>query len=269
MNKINFTLIMLLITAFAPCLSAQNYLSKERENEIKTSGKYYWSECSDFKEYEARQCALDEFYRVVEDAVNQTSRQDETLNAIKTSVRFDRLQQQGKNKILAWVAKDSVFITAKKPTTQQVKSIEEEEEVIWQGMQTNKIQVDTVEEEEEEIVWQPTQPVSQPQPKAVSEPEQKLDPVLSELVACKDYNCVRRVAITKGLVRGSKLNSSEGFSNPEKCIIAVFTADEKLSALLDAGKGARKDLLTGETIQNPEQYYDLKKYFLWYLQQKN
>jgi len=261
MNRLNFTLIIMMITAFAPCLPAQNYLSKERENEIKTSGKYYWNECSDFKEQEAKQCAFDELcYRVIEDAANQTERLDTA--AIKTNARFDLLQQQGKIKILAWIEK----------TAQQIESVEEE--VIWQAIQADEIQVDKV---EKEIVRQPTQPVSQPQPETVSEPkqvpqqkqEQYPGRVLQELIACKDYDCVRRVAITSGLVRGSKLNSSEGFGNPEKCIIAVFTADKKLSALLDAGKGSRKDLLTSKTIQNPEQYYDLKIYFLWYLQQKN
>lgn len=264
MNRLNFALIVMLITAFVPCLSAQDYLSKEWENEIKTSGKYYWSECSDFKEEEAKQCALDELKQVIKDAVDQTGRWNESFDAIN----FDRLQQQGKIKIMAWVAKD--------PTVQQGESVEEESGV---RQQPEKTPVDTVKKEvaipqtpilvpvaEQKPIAEP-KPIVEPAPVSIS--VSTLNPALQELKACKDYNCVRHVALTKGFVRGSKRNSPEGFNNPEQCIIAVFTADYKLAALLDAGGDVRVDLLTGEAIQNYQEHYNLETYFLWYLLQKN
>ena len=238
MKQLTLTLIIttLLIT-FSSFLHGQNYLSRERENEIKLSEKYYWGECFDFKEVEAKQCALvDLCNQIIKDAVNQSIKVDEILKAIEMSVHFERLQQQGKQKFLAWIEKDSVFVTIKKPITQ----------------------------------------MSEPQPiTQTPEQEQELksvttdNTVMQKLVACKTYNEVKRVAIMNGIVRGSTINSSKGFTNPEKCIIAVFTLDGTLSALLDVGGSSRTDLISGKTIQNPEQYYNREEYYLLYMQQKN
>jgi len=251
-----FSLIAILVIAVQTPLYGQNYLSKERENEIKTLEKYYWAECSTFKENEAKECALVYLSnRVIEDAVNQSEKQDKVLKAIAMGAHLDRLQQQGKVKILAWIAKDSVFITAPKPITQTPVPKP----------------APVVQSEVKEETPPAEKPV--PQPELASQPEVKTivtdDSVMQELAACKTFKEVKRVSTIKGLVRGSKINSSEGFSNPEKCIIAVFfTADGTLSALLDVGSNSRTDLLSGKTIQNLEQY-SKEEYFLWYLQQKN
>jgi hypothetical protein len=225
---------------FAPSLCGQTYLSKERENEIKTSDKYYWDECSDFNADNARQGAFEGMKMLmIQDVVLQSIKQDEILKAIETGANFDQLQQQGKVKILAWIAKDSVFVITKKPVSPKPPPPPN------------------------------PQPVA-PAPKEKGTPVPTNDPVLKDLIACKTYNDVRRVATINGLVRGSRKNSSVGFSNPEKCIIAVFTTEgETLSALLDAGSSSRVDLLSGKSIQNPEQYYNKEAYFLWYMLQKN
>lgn len=236
MKHLNFILIIMLLIAFSPCLSAQNYLPKERENEIKTSEKYYWGECSDFKEAEAKQCAVvDLSNQIIQGAVNQSNKTEEILKAIEIGVHFERLQQQGKIKILAWIEKDSVFITTKESNTQKSDS---------------------------------KQTTQNPIPKQELKPVATGNTVLQKLVACKTYNDVKRVATMNGLVRGSTINSSKGFDNPEKCIIAVFTSDGMLSALLDAGGSSRTDLLSGKTVQNPEQYYDRDNYHFLYMQQK-
>ena len=230
-------IITALLITFSPLLHGQNYLSRERENEIKLSEKYYWGECSDFKEVEAKQCALvDLCNQIIKNTVNQSIKEDEILKAIEMSVHFERLKQQGKQKFLAWIEKDSVFVTTKKPTTQ----ISESQSIT----QTPK--------QEQELKSVITD-----------------DAVMQKLVSCKTYNEVKRVAIMNGLVRGSTINSSKGFTNPEKCIIAVFTLDGTLSALLDAGGSSRTDLISGKTIQNPEQYYNRDEYYLLYMQQKN
>jgi len=238
MKQITHILIITtLLLSFSLCLSGQNYLSKERENEIKLSEKYYWGECSDFKDVEAKQCALvDLSNQIIKSTVNQSIKVDEILKAIEMSVHFEQLKQQGKQKILAWIEKDSVFVTTKKPITQLSDS----------------------------------KPIVQP---PASAPESKLvatdNTVLQKLAVCKTYNDVKRVAIMNGLVRGSIINSSKGFTNPEKCIIAVFTLDGTLWALLDTGGSSRTDLISGKTVQNPEQYYNRDNYYLLYMQQKN
>lgn len=239
MKQITYILmITALLLSFSFCLSAQNYLPKERENEIKLSGKYYWGECSDFKEVEAKQCALvDLSNQIIKTAVNQSIKVEEILKAIEMSAHFEPLRQQGKQKILAWIEKDSVFVTTKKPITQLSDS---------------------------KPIEQTPPPASESKPAATDN-----NTVLQKLAACKTYNDVKRVAIMNGLVRGSIINSSKGFANPAKCIIAVFTLDGTLSALLDTGGSSRTDLISGKTIQNPEQYYNRENYYLIYMQQKN
>ncbi|MDR1169827.1 MAG: hypothetical protein LBK97_03230 [Prevotellaceae bacterium] len=254
-NNFNFTVTILLIMTFAPCfLSGQNYMPKERAKEIKTSGMYYWDECSDSTVYGAKDCAFDGLRSIIiRDAVNQSINQDKVLEAIEMYAHFDRLQQMGRIKILAWIAKDRVYTkdTLSPDSTVQQPPVKEEKEE-KQHTQSPIPQTDTV--------------FVQGAGRTPVKPD---SPVLKKLLACKTYKDVRRVATANGLIRG-KINSSEGFGNPEKCIIAVFlSADSTLSALLDVGSGSRKDLMSGETIQNIEQHYSCETYFLWYLQQKN
>jgi len=251
MNGLKSTLITLLL----PCLlSAQNYLSEEKEIEIKTSESYYWDECSGFDAAAARQCAFTSLRdRIIEDAVNQTIKQEEVLKAIDMGAHFDNLQQKGKIKILAWIAKDSVFVTTQKPIM--------------------KMQAETKPQQTPPVIQQP--PVTEEEPSTpvlvptlTPVPVATDNPVLKELIECKNFKDVKRVATMNGLVKGTIGRGSEGFSNPEKCIIAVFTGDGTLSALLDVGSNSRTDMLSGKTVQNPEQYYKGDEYNLWYLQQK-
>ncbi len=93
------------------------------------------------------------------------------------------------------------------------------------------------------------------------------NPILQELAACKNQQEVLRITRANGLVIGR--DSSKGLTNPEKCIIAVFSSNGALLALLDVGSNSRMDLLSNKTVQNPEQFYNRNGYSLWYIQQKN
>jgi len=248
-----FWVIAVCAIAVQPFLFGQDYLSRDRENEIKMSGQYYWGEGSYFVEDSAKMFALNELCNfIIQDAVGQSEHQDEILKEIKMDAHVGRLLQQGKIKILAWIAKDSVLLTV---TTQRP---------------ITRYEPQSVPVAPAPVVKQKEESVSQPKtvPALALNPVATDNPVLRNLVSCKTYNDVRRVATMNGLVRGSTINSSEGFSNPEKCIIAVFTVNGTLTALLDTGDTSRTDLLSGTTIQNPEQYYNKDSYFLWYLQQK-
>jgi hypothetical protein len=110
-KKLNFTLII----AFLPyILFGQNYLSKEREKEIKLSGKYYYGASYALNEDEAKQSAFDNLRtEIIKDSVNKSRTQNEILQAIDMGVHFDRLKQESMIAILAWIAKDSVFVTQK------------------------------------------------------------------------------------------------------------------------------------------------------------
>ncbi|GHT72443.1 hypothetical protein AGMMS50262_01130 [Bacteroidia bacterium] len=252
------TILTVLLLAFAPCIRAQNVLSPEREKEIKESGRYYWEECAAFSADEAKSGAF--YYlsnKIIADAFKKSIKQDEVLKALEMNANFDNLRQDGKV-VLAWIAQDSVFVTIKKPITKTPISqpAPQSETVVPQ----TQAKADTV-----------TVTPSEPEPIPVSSQNTAMvpvatdNPVLQELSACKNYREVQRVATHNGLVTGE---SARGFAYPEKCIIAVFAADGTLSALFDAGSSSRIDLLSGKTVQNPEQHYKGNGYNLQYLQQK-
>jgi|GEM_PF-6184811 len=260
-----FLLIAVFAIAIQTHLYGQDYLPKERENEIKMSEKYYWGEGSDFIEELAKLSAFVELSnQIIKDAVGQSEQQDEILKAIQMGAHLERLQQQGKIKILAWIVKDSVLltVTTQKPITQTFVSKPDPPAPV-------------VHKEEEVVpppeITPPPETIPPPEITPISEMKSVLteNPVLQELAACKTYKDVKRVATKNGIVRGQIGKGSIGFLNPENCIIAVFTLDGTLSALLDVGGDFRTDLLSGNKIQNPDRYYNSGEYYLWYMQQKN
>jgi len=253
MKKITvcFWLIAVCVIAIQSPLYGQNYLSRERENEIKLSGRYYWGEGSDFIEELAKLSAsVDLSNQIIQDAVVQAEQHDEVLKAIEMGAHLDRLPQEGRIKILAWIAKENVLLTV---TTQRPITRYEPQSVLS----------DPIDQQGETVT----------QPELVQTPERTLvstdNPVLQELAACRTFNDVRRVATLNGFVRGEIGSGAKGFLNPEDCIIAVFTTDGTLSALLGAGGDSRIDLVSGRIMQNPEQYYNQEDYYVWYMQLKH
>jgi hypothetical protein len=251
MNKLKLTTVFV----FLPYIFFGQYLSKERETEIKMSEKYYWGECSDFRADEAREYARrDLCYSIIGDAVNQSIKRDEVLKTIELGIHVDSLQQKGKKvRIIAWIAKDSVRIIFQTQGPDVVPVIEVKPDTIATDSSAirKEVQPDTIVTDSSAIR---------------KEVPDTINPAIRKLAECKNYNEVIRVA-TGGFIRGS---SKDGFSDPEKCIIAVFTKGEKtLSALLYVGDASRVDLMSGKTIQNYEQYYSPEEYFLLYLQQRN
>ena len=246
---IYFLLIAVFTIAIQPLLYGQDYLSKEKENEIKMSGDYYWGEGSDFIEELAKLNASVELSnQIIQDAVGQSEQLEEILKTIDMGAHLGRLPQQGKIKILAWIAKEDVFVTVKRP--------------IMQPFEPQPISSNPFQEVEETVFYEEEENVFYPEMNPVATD----NPVLRELAACSNYKEVKRVATMNGLVRGEIGAGSKGFSNPEDCIIAVFNSDGTLSALFDTGYNSRTDLLSGQTVQNPEQYYN--RDYLWYMQIK-
>ena len=267
-KKQHFIYLILLVavfsTAIRPLLYGQDFMSRERENEIKMSGKYYWGEGSDFVEEMAKLIAFVELSnQIIQDAVGQSEQLDEILKAIDMGAHLERLPLQGKNKILAWIAKDSVLLTVtnQRPITRNEPQPPPAAPAI-QGQQES----DPQPEPEQELTSAP-----QPELESIHElnPVTTGNIVLQELSSCKTYNEVRRVATINGLVRGQIGAGSIGFLNPENCIIAVFNSNGMLLALLDTGGNSRMDILSGNTVSNPEQYYNREGYYLMYMQQKN
>jgi len=116
MNKRNFfnnlLLIVILIIGFQLSSYSQNYLSKEREGEIKTSGKYYWGVASDFNEDDAKKEALSDLAnQIISANVLQSVKNNDVLKTMELRAHIDRLQKNEIVSILAWIAKDSIFAT--------------------------------------------------------------------------------------------------------------------------------------------------------------
>ena len=142
--------------------------------------------------------------------------------------------------MIVWVAKDRVSIVAQNPFQSEMMEPDQQQSEMPQQKTDGNTDGDT-------------------SPTANS--------AIDALKRCKNYKEVNRVTRQFGSVRG-EINSTEGFDHPEQCIIAVFSADYALVALLDKGGSSRVDLLTGQVISNPELYYDKEKgYKLWYFQQ--
>ena len=249
-HVICFLWVAVLLMAIQLRLYSQDYLPKERENEIKMSGKYYWGEGSDLIEEVAKLIAFVELSnQIIQDAVGQSDQLDEILKAIDMGAHLGQLPQQGKNKILAWIAKDSVLltVTTQRPITRNEKP-----------PSTTVVQKEQVSASHSELVS-----IHDLNPVLTD------NTVLQKLASCRTFNEIKRVATMNGLVRGQIGAGSKGFLNPDNCIIAVFTSDGTLSALLDAGGNSRTDMLSGNIIQNPEQFYNREGYYLLYMQQKN
>lgn len=241
MKRIKIVLVMMLL--FPSVIFAQNYLTEEQEEDIKVSGKYYWKEGCDIEETTAYQNALNSLTeRIISDALYQTKKREEVLRELEMKAHTGQIQQEGMVCVVAWIAKDSVFVTTQRPLNPP------QEQVVTPPTSTNE---------------KPS--VTTPNPGTNNNKVD--DPVLQELMSCKTYKEVNKVANRRGFVKG-EFNTSAGFDRPDLCLIAVFDSNWAFAALLDKGGSSRMDLLSGQTIQNPETHYRNKGYIIWYLQRK-
>jgi len=242
--------LLFLICLFLSLLNGygQDILPKEQEREIKTSGKYYYSECSAFDEADAKECALRDLTQIVIiDMVKQTikSNEAEVKNAMEMRAQTAKLNLTGRIRILAWIEKDHV-----QPDTIPIQTSE-----------PAKIPAQTPAPETIPVPIQQLSPPAGPEP-AHPEPAHKsdisliADPVVRDLATSETFDQFRRMA--DKFRRQGKIvygTNKASFVYPENCFVAVFTTEQKLIALLDTGKNSRIDFLTGKTVQNIEQQF--------------
>jgi len=108
--------------------SAASGITSTQENEIKNSGRYYYSECSDLNETEAKECAVNDLIqKVIVDMVHQKITSDETIlrDAVEMRVETAILSQAERVIILAWVEKESVLpkVTQSQTAVEEAKKI--------------------------------------------------------------------------------------------------------------------------------------------------
>ena len=236
----------------------QEILSKEQEREIKLSGKYYYSECSSFDETDAKECAVRDLTQtVIVDMIKQTIKSDEVeiKNALEMQAQTARLNLTGRIRVLAWIPKDNVRMDANPSSTQAATSAQESSQA--QESTNNSVTANT-----SATTSEPESAVSKPETSAIA------NPIVRDLASCETFEQFRRTA--DGFKRQGKMvygTNKTAFPNPENCHVAVFTSQQKLVALLDVGKHARTDLLTGQSIQNMEQRF--AGHMLYWLQINN
>jgi len=198
----------------------QETLTREQEREIKTSGRYYFGECSTFGAETATECALMNLTQeILVDMVRQSIQSEigfeeyEVKKVMEMQAKTALLSTTGRIRALAWVEKEKIatgISSASTPAPTSTPAL------------TSSI----------------------------------ADSVVRELATCETYGQFRRMA--DGFKRQGKLiygTNKSSFGNPDKCLVAVFTSEQKLIALLDAGQNVRTDFLSGKTIQNVEQHF--------------
>jgi len=214
-------------------------MSREREREIKTSGKYYFGECTTFDEAEAKDCALKELTQVViVSMLQQALSENALLKSLEMQANTARLSMTGRVRVLAWIAKDSVYVddALTKVELQQLPKTTPSTTPSTPSTPPTQTQTTspTIENSSQSII---------------------ANPIVQNLAEGKTIDQFRRNAENwkrQGkLIYGARKTS---FLSPEKCHIAVFSSGT-LIALLGEGNNSRVDLLSGKTIQNPEQHY--------------
>ena len=232
----------------------QEVLSTQREREIKVSGKYYFAECTAFDEAVAKDCALrDLTQKVITALVQQSIRSEEEMKkVVEMRANMAHLPMIGRVQILAWVAKDSIFIMQEndtKPEANPEKAAPEKvepEKVEPEKIEPEKIEPEKIEPEKVE----PEKEVDRSSKPAI------VNPIIQDLSTSETLTQFERKA--DGYARQGKLLYSgrkTAFTRPDNCHIAIFSSSRTLIAILDKGNASRTNLMTGETIKNPEQHY--------------
>ena len=226
----------------------QETLSIEREREIKTTGGYYFAECTAFEESVAKECALRQLTeKVIASLLQQSIRSEkpeEMQKIVEMRANMAQLPIIGRVQILAWVSKDSVLLMPANDVKSKTKLVIEAPE---------KVEPAKVEPAKVEVIQENKEPVTVNDNSSIPS---IANPVIQDLSTSGTLVQFERKA--DGWARQGKLIYSSrktAFVSPNNCHIAIFSSSRTLIALLGEGNASRTNLLTGETIQNPEQHY--------------
>ena len=235
-------------------LYGQEMLSKEQEREIKMSDSYFYGEGTDFEEAVARQLAIDELVLQVSEVIGKSEKKDEILQSVKTRAKIAQIQITGRKKMIAWIEKTGINSPALPEKQTSEINVKPEKQIETPAKAQNEslpviVRNEAIQNESPNEVNFETQ-------------SPKFRDTALELSKSKTFQQFYRIAET--FKRQGKLiygNKKTSFANPEKCLIAVFSPEGTLVALFDEGKDVRKDLLSGKTVQDPEQYYKENELF--------
>ena len=261
MNTFNKKMPFLLVTflLFALINSyGQEILPKEKEREIKMSGKYFYSECSAFDVADAKECALRDLAQItIIEMIKQSIKLDEVefKNAMEMRAQTAQLNLTGKIRILSWIEKDKILMDDTQTQTTEPTIIQEQTSTSETNSTTNTTQETESIPISSSVSAQTSTPI-EPEPARKPEISAISNPIIRDLATCEVFVQFQRKA--DGLRRQGKIvygTKKTSFLNPDNCFVAVFTTEQILIAMLDTGQNSRIDLITGKTIQNPERQF--------------
>ena len=247
---------IMLITVFLllPAMNCfgQETLSREQEREIKVSGKYYFAECAAFDEAVAKECALRDLTQTVIAKMLQqairSEKPEEMQKIIEMRANMAQLPTIGRVQILAWVSKDSIFLQNEANITP---------EPMPEPASTSTPEPEPM----PELSVQIPEPVTTPP--SIDHISNIANPIIQDLSASETLAQFTRKA--DSWARQGRLvygNRKMAFARPDNCHIAVFSSSGTLIALLGEGNMSRANLMTGETVPDPEQHYN-KDRLIW------
>ena len=211
----------------------QEIMSIEQEREIKELGNYYFGECMAIDEAEAEECALKELMQeVIVSVLKQTliEKNGALLKNLEMNANTARLPMTGSFKILAYIAKDSIYI------------------------QSASVRENIIDKPEESV--QKTEPQSgiskkDLQPESTDQNSSRpvvSNPIIQDLADVRNFDLLRRKAKSwrrqVKLVYGSRKTA---FIFPKNCNTAVFSSYRTLIALLCEGNNSQVDFVCSKS----------------------
>jgi len=242
--KMNQKITLMIALLFLTLLNGfgQETMPKEQEREIKTSGRYYFGEGTAFDEAEAKKIALDELIQAVAVALVQQSikadKPEDLQKSLEMQASIAQLPLTGRVRMIAWIEKEKVHKVEPTPTPTPPTPTPP----------TPPMPPPTP----------PTPPPTSPDPEPTppSPPTTIVNPVVQDLATSDTYSqLTRKISSWRGKGKEIIYGRKSSFQYPDRCYIAVFNASKKMIAFLETGNLSRTDLLTGNTIQNPEHHF--------------
>ena len=255
-----FTIIFLFLLPLHSI--GQELLTEDRVREMQKSGKYYFSVGYGFNEEEATKSAIRELTtRIIVGMVQQTIKSDkvEMQNMVEMQAQSATLgqTQDGRVRVFTWIEKG--IFSAEQDHPSPASAPTPAPTHAHAPAQTSTPAPTPAPAPTPELASDPTPvPVPVSIPSSPSSPSTISNPIARELATTQTFADFRRMA--DGFRRQGKLvygTNKASFVNPDDCHVAVFSSDQRLIALVEAGR----DLLSGNTIQNVEQHFAENRLF--------
>jgi len=240
----NRTLISLILMCSMFNVYSQRNITQEEYRKIITTDAYYFGR-SDFD------LPLDAAKKQAQEAlIKEISKIEKSISESDLLKRADYVKlevEDNRTRIIVFIAKDSLYIRGDEVKKDSVIKYRVDEVIVEKQQETKS----------EEIIEPVITIVEIPEPILV--PAESGNEIINTLSQLTDFNnfCTQ---LNRYKRQGKLFDSQKGTAPDrlENCMMAVFKNDV-LEAFYDSGSISRKDFLTGNTIQKPEDDYKNKQ----------